>query len=80
MRCYYKTLHLILKKYGDRVAALGGIDMDKLGRMDEKELRKYVRDTLEKCIPGRYALGSGNTVANYIPLQNYLAMLDEGLK
>ena len=69
-----------MKKYGDRVAALGGIDMDKLGRMDEKELRKYVRDTLTECIPGRYALGSGNTIANYIPLQNYLAMLDEGLK
>jgi len=69
-----------MKRYGDRIAALGGIDMDKLGRMDEQELRKYVRDTLEECMPGRYALGSGNTVANYIPPQNYLAMLDEGLK
>jgi len=69
-----------MKRYGDRVAALGGIDMDKLGRMDEKELRKYVRDTLDECMPGKYALGSGNTVANYIPPQNYLAMLDEGLK
>jgi len=69
-----------MKRYGDRVAALGGIDMDKLGRMKKKELRKYVRDTLEECMPGRYALGSGNTVANYIPPQNYLAMLDEGLK
>lgn len=27
---------------------------------------------------GRYALGSGNSVANYVPVQNYLAMLDEG--
>jgi uroporphyrinogen decarboxylase len=25
-----------------------------------------------------YCLGSGNTAANYIPRQNYLAMLDEG--
>jgi uroporphyrinogen decarboxylase len=25
-----------------------------------------------------YCLGTGNSVANYIPVQNYLAMLDEG--
>ncbi len=67
-----------MKKYGDRVAILGGIDMDKLGRMDEKELKKYVRNTLEECMPSRYALGSGNTVANYIPVENYFIMLDEG--
>ena len=64
--------------YGDRVAALGGVDMDKLARMDEADLRKYVRDILERCVPGgRFALGSGNTVANYIPLQNYCIMLEE---
>ena len=27
---------------------------------------------------GGYCLGTGNSVANYIPLANYLAMLDEG--
>ena len=69
-----------IRKYGDRIAALGGIDMDKLGRMNEQELRKYVRDTLDECMPGRFALGSGNTMANYIPVENYLAMLEEGLK
>jgi uroporphyrinogen decarboxylase len=38
-----------------------------------------VRDTLEKCHKGGgYCLGTGNSVANYIPLENYLAMLDEG--
>jgi uroporphyrinogen decarboxylase len=25
-------------------------------------------------------LGTGNSVANYVPLKNYLAMLDEGRK
>jgi len=65
------------ERYGDRVAALGGVDMDKLARMEEDDLRAYVRDILNKCMPGRFALGSGNTVANYIPVRNYLAMLDE---
>lgn len=65
-------------RYGDRVAALGGVDMDKLARMDEASLREYMRGILEQCMPGgRFALGSGNTVANYIPLRNYFIMLEE---
>ena len=36
-------------------------------------------DTLDACLPGGgYCLGTGNTVANYVPLDNYLAMVDEG--
>jgi uroporphyrinogen decarboxylase len=66
-----------MARYGDRVAALGGVDMDKLARMDEPDLRSYVRGILDECMPGRFALGSGNTVANYVPVANYLAMVDE---
>lgn len=66
-----------LRRYGGRVAALGGVDMDRLGRLQEDTLRAYVRDILAECMPGRFALGSGNTVANYIPVRNYLAMVDE---
>jgi uroporphyrinogen decarboxylase len=65
-------------RYSDRVAALGGVDMDKLARLDEASLRQYIRGILEQCMPGgRFALGSGNTVANYIPLSNYFIMLEE---
>jgi uroporphyrinogen decarboxylase len=67
-------------RYGDRVAALGGVDVDKLSRLPESELREYVRGIIEKCLPGgRFALGSGNTVANYVPVRNYIAMVEEGL-
>ncbi len=66
-----------LRRYGDRVAALGGVDMDAISRLDEESLRRYVRKILDDCMPGRFALGTGNTVANYVPLRNYLAMLDE---
>jgi uroporphyrinogen decarboxylase len=68
------------KKYGDKIGILGGVDVDKLCRLPEDELRKYVRNILETCMPGgRYALGSGNTVANYVPVKNYLIMLEEGI-
>ncbi len=65
--------------YGQKIALLGGIDMDFLCRADHETIRKRVRATLEVCMAnGGYCLGSGNTVANYIPLENYLVMLDEG--
>ena len=67
------------RRYGDRVALLGGLDMDFLCRAKEEDLRKRVRQTLEVCMPGGgYCLGTGNSVANYIPLENYLIMLEEG--
>lgn len=67
--------------YGKRIALLGGIDIDFLCRATEDQVRQRVRQTLDVCMPGGgYCLGTGNSVANYIPLDNYLAMLDEGRK
>jgi uroporphyrinogen decarboxylase len=66
-------------RYGDRIAVLGGIDMDFLCRADAAAVRQRVRQTLDACMPGGgYCLGTGNSVANYLPLENYLTMLDEG--
>lgn len=67
--------------YSDKIAILGGIDMDFLCRKDEKSIRERVRKTLEICMQKKgYCLGTGNSVANYLPLDNYLIMLDEGFK
>jgi len=66
-----------MERFGDRIAILGGVDVDALGRMGAEDLRKYIRGILEKCRPGRFALGSGNTIANYIPVENYLVLLQE---
>jgi len=68
------------KIYGDKIAVLGGVDVDKLSKYNEEKLRKYVREILDRCMPYRYALGSGNSIANYIPVENYLIMIDEGIK
>lgn len=67
------------KKYGNRIGVLGGVDMDRLCRYEEGELRKYIRSILDCCMEGgRYAFGSGNSIANYVPLKNYFIMLEEG--
>lgn len=68
------------QRYGERVTILGGIDVDKLARLPEPDLRVHVRGIIDACMPGgRFALGSGNTVCNYVPLENYFAMVEEAL-
>lgn len=67
--------------YGNRIAILGGVDVNVLAMASEEELRNYVRRILDECAPdGGYALGSGNSVTNYVKVENFLAMLDEGRK
>lgn len=67
-------------RWGDRIALLGGFDMDKLCRMSVPEVRRHTRFLIERCAPGGgWALGTGNSVANYVPVENFLAMLEEGL-
>jgi uroporphyrinogen decarboxylase len=67
------------KTWGRKIAIIGGIDVDFLCRSNEGSIRRRVRETLDVCLPGGgYCLGSGNSVANYIPPDNYLAMVDEG--
>jgi len=68
-------------RYGRRIALLGGIDVDFLCRRDEQAIRRRVRQTLDACqAGGGYCLGTGNSVANYVPVDHYLIMLDEGRK
>jgi len=67
--------------YGNQLTLLGGIDVDFLCRSTPEDIRKRVLNTLDVCQPGGgYCLGTGNSVANYIPVENYLAMVDEGRK
>ncbi len=66
------------RRWGDRVALLGGLDVDFISRSDEQAIRRRVRRTLDVCQPGGgYCLGLGNWVTDYIPVDNYLAVLDE---
>lgn len=67
------------RRYGNDISLLGGVDIDFLCRATPKEVKKYTEKVLEECMPGGgYALGTGNSVANYIPVENFLAMLEVG--
>lgn len=65
--------------WGDRVTILGGVDVDVLSRRDVPYVLDYVRSVMEDCLPGgNWALGSGNSIPNYVKVDNYMAMLEEG--
>ena len=69
------------QRWGHRVALLGGLDVDFIARSGEAAIRQRVRDTLDVCRPASgYCLGLGNWVTRYIPMENYLAVLDEARK
>lgn len=69
------------KQYGQRVTALGGLDVDVICRASHDELRRYAREKIEQCFEdGFWALGTGNSLTDYMPVENYLVVLEEGMK
>jgi uroporphyrinogen decarboxylase len=65
-------------RYGDRIAVLGGTDINILSGKPAGDVRRHVRFLLETCgSRGRYAMGSGNSIPSYVPVDNYLTMIDE---
>ena len=68
----------VIHTYGRRLSLLGGIDVDFLCRSEPEAIRRRVRHTLDLCLPsGGYCLGTGNSLADYIPLDPYLATVAE---
>ena len=69
------------RRWGGRIGILGGVDVDKLTRLSGPDLRRYVREVIDACAPGgRFAVGSGNSIPDYIPPANFLTMIDEALR
>jgi uroporphyrinogen decarboxylase len=67
-------------QYGGRIGVLGGMDLNILSGGTPDDVRKHTRFLIETCGPrGRYAIGSGNSVPSYVPVENYLAMIDQAL-
>ncbi len=69
------------ERWGDRIAILGGIDVDFLCRAEEAEITTRSRAMLDRAAGrGGYALGSGNSVPEYVPDEGYLAMRQAALE
>lgn len=64
------------RRWGHRIATLGGIDLDFICRSTVEEIKERCRAMLELSEEkGGYALGTGNSVPEYIDEEKYLAMV-----
>ena len=66
-----------VNQYGDRIGNFGGVDTDHLCRKSEQEIKNIVREVAGYSVGrGGFALGSGNSIPDYVPVAGYLAMID----
>jgi uroporphyrinogen decarboxylase len=64
------------EKYHGEIAVIGGIDINFIVNKTPVEVKERSGKMLERTASrGAYALGTGNSVPEYIPHENYLAML-----
>ena len=63
-----------------RIAVLGGIDVDFLVRSSEVDIYTRAQALLAQTTAGGYALGSGNSIPEYIPDEHFFAMLRAALQ
>jgi uroporphyrinogen decarboxylase len=63
--------------YGDKIGNFGGIEMNVLCLNTPAEIDEYVLNVLQETVgkPG-IAIGSGNQIADYIPPEGFLAMVE----
>jgi uroporphyrinogen decarboxylase len=68
------------ESYHGRIAVLGGIDLDFICRAAPEEVYDRSCAMLNRASSrGGYALGTGNSVPDYVPDQNYFAMIRAAL-
>ena len=66
-----------IRLYGDRIGLMGGIDVDLLCTRPPDEIIENVveQGTRYRSEAKGYALGSGNSIPDYVPVEGYLAMI-----
>ncbi|MGM0432811.1 MAG: uroporphyrinogen decarboxylase family protein [Spirochaetota bacterium] len=75
-----------VERYGERIGLFGGIDMNILCSEDEAGIRSYVGEVLRELsflrehhtgtLTAGIALGSGNQIADYVPPEHFLVMVE----
>ncbi len=66
-----------VERYGDRIGNFGGFDMDVVCNYGKEELKEYMLDIMRQCEhKGGIAFGTGNSIPNYVPAENYVNMIE----
>ncbi|MCP4395869.1 MAG: hypothetical protein GY801_00965 [bacterium] len=67
-----------IELYNNRIGLLGGIDVDLLCCETPETIQAHVfeKGTRFRSMSRGFALGSGNSIPNYVPVDGYLAMIE----
>lgn len=64
------------ERYGQRIAVLGGLDLNYVCTESQENVFARAKAMLERAnVRGGYALGTGNSVPEYVPNKSYYAMI-----
>ncbi len=67
----------VKQRYGNKLCLIGNIDVDLLSRGTVNDIRKNVIKNIEEVgKDGGYCVGSGNSIPEYVKLENYIAMIE----
>jgi uroporphyrinogen decarboxylase len=67
----------VKQRYGNQLCLIGNIDIDLLARGSVDEIRKNVIKNIEQAgYNGGYCVGSGNSIPEYVKLENYITMIE----
>lgn len=67
----------VKKKFGNELCLIGNIDVDLLARGTKKEVIDKVLFNIQNVgINGGYCVGSGNSIPEYVNIENYIAMIE----
>lgn len=67
----------VKQRYGNKFCLIGNIDVDLLSRGTTNEIRNNVYKNVEEAgYNGGYCVGSGNSIPEYVKLENYIAMIE----
>jgi uroporphyrinogen decarboxylase len=65
------------RRVGRRLCLVGNISVNTLSIGSPEEIRALVKDRVTRLgYEGAYCVGSSNSVPNYVPFENYLALLE----
>jgi len=68
----------VKQKYGDKLCLIGNLDVgDVLTLGTVEDVRKQVEFNIENVgFNGGYCVGSGNSITDYVKIENYLTLIE----
>jgi len=64
------------QQWHGKIAVLGGIDVDFLTRSTPEQIKSRCLKMFELTGLQAYAMGSGNSIPKFVPIENYMAMIE----